>query len=200
MQIYADPRTALTMTTPLDDRCRFLATELLHAFGLPALGPMGGTDAPDAGSWLAGVETMLQLLQVPLDRCELYTGIGLTNTYNLFIPENLILDDDLYNRARYAFLDIPMDEDSLALDVIDAVGPGGHFLAQPHTRAHMRDAVVRAISQQIAADGQHYRDPVEVARERALDILDNYRPEPLPEAQQAELRRIVDAADREASG
>jgi len=200
MQIYADPRTALTMTTPLDDRCRFLATELLHAFGLPALGPMGGTDAPDAGSWLAGVETILQLLQVPLDGCELYTGIGLTNTYNLFIPENLILDDDLYHRARYAFLDIPMDEDALALDVIDAVGPGGHFLAQTHTRLHMRDAVVRAVSQQIAADGQHYRDPLEVARERALDILDNYRPKPLPEAQQAELRRIVDDADREARG
>ena len=45
MQIYADPRTALTMTTPLDDRCRFLGTELLHSFGLPALGAFGGTDA-----------------------------------------------------------------------------------------------------------------------------------------------------------
>src|SRR5664280_735368 len=157
-------------------------------------------DGIEAGSWLAGVETILQLLQVPLDGCELYTGIGLTNTYNLFIPENLILDDDLYHRARYAFLDIPMDEDALALDVIDAVGPGGHFLAQTHTRLHMRDAVVRAVSQQIAADGQHYRDPLEVARERALDILDNYRPKPLPEAQQAELRRIVDDADREARG
>ena len=72
-----------------------------------------------------------------------------------------------------------MDEESLALDVIDAVGPGGHFLAQPHTRRHMRDAVLRAVSQEIGPDGQHYRDPVEVARERALDILDNYRPEPL---------------------
>ena len=141
MQIYADPRTALTMTTPLDDRCRFLATELLHSFGIPALGPFGGTDAEAPGTWLAGVETMLQLLQVPLDGCELYTGIGLTNTYQLFTPENLILDDDLYHRARHAFLDIPMDEESLALDVIDAVGPGGHFLAQPHTRRHMRDAV-----------------------------------------------------------
>ena len=49
MQIYADPRTALTMTSPLDDRCRFLATELLHSFGLPALGAFGGTDAEGAG-------------------------------------------------------------------------------------------------------------------------------------------------------
>ncbi|HTX67564.1 MAG TPA: trimethylamine methyltransferase family protein, partial [Thermoleophilia bacterium] len=195
MQIYADPRTALTMTTPLDDRCRFLATELLHSFGIPALGPFGGTDAPAPGTWLAGVETILQLLQVPLDGCELYTGIGLTNTYQVFTPENLILDDDLYHRARYAFLDIPMDEESLALDVIDAVGPGGHFLAQPHTRRHMRDAVLRAVSQEIGPDGQHYRDPVEVARERALDILDNYRPEPLADGVRGELRAVVAAAD-----
>ncbi len=195
MQIYADPRTALTLTTPLDDRCRFLATALLHSFGLPALGPFGGTDAELPGTWLAGVETMLQLAQLPLDGCELYTGIGLTDTYQLFTPENLVLDDDLYHRARHLYLDIPMDEDELALDVIAAVGPGGHFLAQPHTRRHMRDAVLRAVNQEIAADGQHYRDPVEVARERALDILEHYEPEPLADDVRGELRGIVDAVD-----
>ena len=199
MQIYADPRTALTLTTPLDDRCRFLATELLHSFGIPALGPFGGIDAPEAGTWLSGVETILQLMQLPLDGCELYTGIGTLDTYNLFTVENLILDDDLYHRARHAFLDIPMDEESLALDVIDAVGPGGHFLAQPHTRRHMRDAVLRAVSQEIGPDGQHYRDPVEVARERGLDIVEHYRPEPLEQGVRDELRAIVGAADHRKS-
>ncbi len=200
MQIYADPRTALTMTSPLDDRGRFIPTELLHSFGLPALGAFGGTDAESSGTWLAGAETMLQLLQLPLDGCELYSGIGLTATYKLFSPENLILDDDLYHRARHAFLDIPMDEESLALDVIEAVGPGGHFLAQAHTRRHMREAVVRTVSQEIAEDGQHYRDPASVARERALDILEHYRPEPLPDDVRDELRRIVDAADMTVKG
>ncbi len=200
MQIYADPRSALTLTSPLDDRCRFLATEVLHSFGIPALGPFGGTDAAEPGTWLAGVETMLQLLQVPLDRCELYTGIGLYNTYQRFIPENMILDDDLYHRARHAFLDIPMDEESLALDVIDTVGPGGHFLGQPHTRRHMRDAVLRSVSQEIGPDGQHYRDPVEVARERALDILEHYRPQPLGDDIRDELRGIVQAADAAVRG
>ena len=142
MQIYADPRTALTMTTPLDDRCRFLATELLHSFGIPALGPFGGTDA--AGGRAPGSPASRPSCSCCRSRstgASSTPGIGLTNTYQLFTPENLILDDDLYHRARHAFLDIPMDEESLALDVIDAVGPGGHFLAQPHTRRHMRDAV-----------------------------------------------------------
>jgi trimethylamine---corrinoid protein Co-methyltransferase len=93
-----------------------------------------------------------------------------------------------------------MDDESLALDVIDAVGPGGHFLAQPHTRRHMRDAVLRAVSQELSADGQHYRAPLEVARERALDILEHYRPEPLAGGVRDELRAIVSAADAAVKG
>ena len=195
MSTYADPRTALTMTAPLDDRSRFLSTELLHAFGLPALGAFGGTDSARPGTWQGGVEQAVQLLQVPLDGCETFTGIGLHGTYQVFAPEDLILDDDLYHRARYAFLDIAMDEEAIALDTIAAVGPGGNFLGQAHTRRHMRDAVVRAVTQEIGADGRHYRDVLEVARERARDILEHYEPAPLGDDAQRELRRIVAAAE-----
>ena len=59
---------------------------------------------------------------------------------------------------------------------------------------------MRAVSQEIGPDGQHYRDPMEVARERALDILDNYRPEPLAGDVCGELRSIVDAADAAIKG
>jgi trimethylamine:corrinoid methyltransferase-like protein len=64
----------------------------------------------------------------------------------------------------------------------------------------MRDAVVRAVTQEIDADGQHYRDAREVARERALDILEHYEPEPLEDDAKGELRRIVDDADRKLRG
>jgi hypothetical protein len=42
-----------------------------------------------------------------------------------------------------------------------------------------------------------YQDPVEVAREKAAWILENHHPQPLMEAQQVELRRVIDAASRE---
>jgi hypothetical protein len=45
--------------------------------------------------------------------------------------------------------------------------------------------------------GGGYRDATEVAREKVQWILDNHRPEPLEEAQQAELARILHAAERE---
>jgi trimethylamine--corrinoid protein Co-methyltransferase len=195
MSSYADPRNALTLSAPLEDRCRFLSTELLHAFGLPSLGAFGGTDATEPGTWQHGVEQAAQLLQLPLDGCETYTGIGLHGTYTVFAPEDLILDDDLYHRARAAFRELAAGEEELALEAIAAVGPGGNFLAHTHTRRHMRDTVVRAITQQVAADGRHYREALEVARERAHDILEHYEPAPLGDDTRRELRRLVAAAD-----
>jgi hypothetical protein len=42
-----------------------------------------------------------------------------------------------------------------------------------------------------------YRDPIDVAREKTEWILQHHRPEPLEVAQQAELKRILQAAERE---
>lgn len=196
-QLYADPRTAAVITAPLDHRVLFLATEIVHHLGVPALGSFGGTDALLPGTWQAGVETLYSLMVAALDGCEMMTGIGLTATYDLFTPEGLLLDDDLYGRARHAFLDLPLDDEALAVDVIDAVGPGGHFLGEPHTRRHMAQAVVRSLAQVLAEDGS-YGDPVDVARERATDLLATYDPEPLAEDKARELRRIVAAAERDA--
>ena len=197
LPVHADPRTAALVTAPLNHRGLFLPTELVHHFGLPAMSGYAGTDDDLPGTWLAAAETAHTVMLAGLVGSELMTTIGLTNRYQLFTPEHMLLDDDLYHRAAHAFRDLELDDETLALDVIDAVGPGGHFLAQAHTREHMKETVERSLGQQIGPDGVHYRDPVEVARERGLAILEGYRPEPLNEDKQRELRRIVAAADAE---
>ena len=199
MSSYADPRSARDVSAPLDDPCRFLATELLHALGLPALGAYGGTDAtaPGPGSRRGGRPPAAAR---GAGRLRDRHGIGLIGTYQVFAPENMLLDDDLYHRARNAFLDVAMDDEALALEAIHAVGPGGTFLSSAHTRTHMRAAVVRSVTQELDADGRHYRDALDVARERAYDILKRYEPSPLGEHEQRELRRIVAAADETLRG
>jgi len=86
--------------------------------------------------------------------------------------------------------------DTFALDVIAKVKPGGHFLGQKHTRKHMRTAMKRTIVHQLDSSGK-YRDPVACAREKVAWILDNHHPEPPERAVQAELDRILRAADRQ---
>jgi trimethylamine--corrinoid protein Co-methyltransferase len=197
LPVHADPRTAALVTAPLDHRGLFLPTALVHHFGLPAMSGYAGTDDDLPGTWLAAAETAHTVMLAGLVGSELMTTIGLTNRYQLFTPEHIMLDDDLYHRAASAFRDLELDDETLALDVIDAVGPGGHFLGQAHTRRHMKATVERSIGQQIGPDGVHYRDPLEVAREQGVAILEGYQPEPLDEDKQRELRRIVAAADAE---
>jgi trimethylamine--corrinoid protein Co-methyltransferase len=92
-----------------------------------------------------------------------------------------------------------IEPETLALDVIESVGPGGHFLSQKHTRKHMRTSMVRGIIHQLDPMGQ-YRDPVEYAREKVTWILENHHPEPPSEDVQKEIDIILKSADKELKG
>jgi len=184
---------------PQDGRSRALGTELAHHWGVPAMSAACGTDSPAPGTWQAGVEEALDFVQAAQEGAELLPSIGLVNVYTLFYPEHIILGDDIYHRARYAIMDIDLDDEALALPAITEVGPGGHFLGHKHTRRHMREAVKPAITHQLGADGA-FRDPLEVAREKADWIWREYRPEPLDLAKAAELTKILAAADAELRG
>ena len=194
MHGWADPRSGNYVAYPLDARCRFAPVEIAHHWGMPSFGGAFGTDSLEPGTWQAAADVALDPLLIGMAGAEWVTGIGLNRSFTLLYPEAIILDDDLYHRARYAMKHMEISPETLALDVIHAVGPGGHFLAQKHTRKHMRTAMKPAITQQMDQSG-HYRDPLEVAREKVSWILDNYHPEPLEEAKKAELTRILAAAD-----
>jgi trimethylamine--corrinoid protein Co-methyltransferase len=91
---------------------------------------------------------------------------------------------------------VEISPETLAIDVIRAVGPGGHFLAQKHTRQHMRESLKRGVTHQLN-DLNEYIDPRDYARQRVKWILENHHPEPLELAQQQELTRLLAAAERE---
>jgi trimethylamine--corrinoid protein Co-methyltransferase len=196
MQAWADPRTAAYVGYPLDGRARYAPVEMAHHWGMPSLAACYGTDSPQPGTWQSAAEVALDPFLAALTSPEIVTGMGLVRTYTLLYPEAIILDDDIYQRARFALLDMEVTPETLALDVIANVGPAGHFLAEKHTRTYMRDAMVRGLTHQLGA-GSGYRDPVEVAREKVRWILDTHHPEPLGEREQAELTRILATADRE---
>jgi trimethylamine--corrinoid protein Co-methyltransferase len=193
MHGWADPRSGAYVPYPLDSRCRYGPVDMAHHWGMPAFGGAFGTESPQPGTWQAAADVALDPLLIGLSGAEWVTGIGLNRNFTLLHPESIILDDELYHRARYALAPTEINPETLAVDVIQDVGPGGHYLRQKHTRQHMRTAMVPGIAHQPGPDGK-YRDPLEVAREKVRWILDNHQPEPLEHAQQAELARILVAA------
>jgi trimethylamine--corrinoid protein Co-methyltransferase len=196
MQGWADPRSGNYVPYPVNANCRYATVDMAHHWGMPSFGGAFGTESNAPGTWQAAADVALDPVLISLAGAEWVTGIGLNRNFTLLYPEAIIMDDELYHRARYALMDTEVSSETLALDVIRNVGPGGHFLGQKHTRKHMRTAMKPGLAHQTGLDGK-YRDPVEVAREKVKWILDNYQPEPLDKAKQAELSKILAAADRE---
>ena len=196
LHAWADPRTAAYVGYPLDSRVRYAPVEMAHHWGMPALGGAFGTETADLADWRSAAEVATDPLLVGLAGAELVTGIGLRDTYTLLYPEAIILDDDLYHQARYNLMEMEVSQETLAIDVISKVKPGGHFLSQKHTRTHMRTAMVRGVIHQLDDLGK-YKDPVKYAREKITWIMDNHHPEPPPSEIQRELDRILQAADNE---
>jgi len=196
MQAWADPSSGRYVSYPLDARARYVPIEMAHHWGMPCMGACYGTDAIEAGTWQSGTEVALDAFMIGLTGVEWVTGLGLTQTYTRLFPESLLLDYDLYQKARYSLMTLDISDETLALDTVAAVGAGGHYLGQKHTRLHMPDAMKRGVCHQLGPDGK-YREAREYAVEHTKWILANHQPEPLDQARQAELDRILAAADRE---
>ncbi len=174
-----------------------VGVELAHAWGVPTLTGIFGTDAQVPG-WQSAAEAGTALLLGALCGAETSNGLGLVESCTLLYPEAILLDTDIYHRVRIDAAGLDTSREALALEVIKEVGPRGHFLKQRHTRDHMRQRRFSDLVAQPKAGGG-YRDPIEVAREKVDWILEHHQPEPLDEAKQAELKRILEAAERELS-
>jgi len=113
--------------------------QLGHHLGLPVRAGGGLTDShlPDMQ---AGIEAAMGLAAVA--RCGVdyvHHGSGIMSSFNAVSFEKFIIDDELVGMIRARNLPIVVDEETLALDVIDSVGPGGNFLLEAHTAGHCRD-------------------------------------------------------------
>ena len=63
---------------------------------------------------------------------------GIIESFNCMSYEKFVVDDEMCGMVKRIKRAIEVNPDSLALDVINAVGPGGHFLDKDHTLDHFR--------------------------------------------------------------
>ena len=196
LQAWVDPRSGTYLPYPVDSRNRYACVDVAHHWGMPSFGGAFGTESEGPGTWQAAADVALDPLLIGLAGCEWATGIGLNRTFTLLHPEGIILDDELYHKARYALAEEEINPETIALDVIDRVGPGGHYLSQKHTRKYLRETVKLGLCH-VPSEAGKYRNPVEVAREKFDWILENHDPEPLEDLKKAELVKILKSAEKD---
>jgi trimethylamine--corrinoid protein Co-methyltransferase len=115
----------------------------------------------------------------------------------LLIPEQIIFDDEIYHSHRILTQGLNINLNGLTLDIIKQVGPGGHFLAQKHTRSNLRERWIPRLTNPQSVNGDGPADIQMRARAELDRILDEHQPEPLDKTVQNELVSILEAADSE---
>jgi trimethylamine--corrinoid protein Co-methyltransferase len=114
------------------------ATDLARFYGLPSFAYAAVADAKlldEQWAAEAGITAVLGALsRATLLHDVGYIGSGMQSSY-----ETIVLGDELVGYARALLVEVGVDDESLALNEIDAVGPGGSHLGRDYTRQHHRD-------------------------------------------------------------
>ncbi|UCB44723.1 MAG: trimethylamine methyltransferase family protein [Spirochaetota bacterium] len=129
-------------------------------------------------------------------------GAGIVEGVMALSPAQLVIDDEIVKIARRLARGIEVNGDTLAVEVIERVGPRNHFLEDMHTLKHIRtgelmDTEIFDRCNRETWESMGKKDLVQKASEKAFEILKKHEVEPLPEDVSKELKDIVRKAEKE---
>jgi len=165
-------------------------------YGIPCRMGAGVSDAkvPDAQ---AGYEFTLNALPMALSGANMIFGAGGLETGLTFDYAKLIMDHECITNIKKLINGVTVDHESMVLDLIDEIGPGGTYLTHAHTFQRTRSQ-----SQAVVFDRKPRaqwlksakgRDICEMAYEKAKHILTHHTPFPLSENAQGTILDLVEA-------
>ncbi len=127
-------------------------------------------------------------------------GPGMLESGLTFDFGQLTLDCEFIRMIKHTIGGFVVDDESLAVDVIKAVGPVRDFMTEEHTLKHVRshskpEFIDRGGMEKWKAAGA--TDSYTRAVEKTRDILQNHKPEPLPDKMLADIRSIITETEEE---
>ncbi|MHC4395413.1 MAG: trimethylamine methyltransferase family protein [Planctomycetota bacterium] len=142
--IFGGVMTVLDMSTTiypygapeLHQLCAAL-TDIAHHYELPMFGTCGCSDAKRVDAQ-AGMEVGFSTLMATLNGQNLIHDIGFLESALITSYEMYVLGDEAIGMAKHIAGGVAVNHDTLAVDVIDAVGQKGDYLTQDHTLKFFR--------------------------------------------------------------
>ena len=159
---------------------------------LPYFGTAGCSDAklPDSQ---AAAEATLSCQSAALSGANLIHDCGLLDHGSLASPAYMVLVNEVLDMINQFVRGIKVDEETLAVDVIHSVGPGGHFMEEEHTLKYFRqvwysDLFDRSNNETwLEQGGRRFQERLQEQTRLKLE----HRPQALPEETTKELDKLA---------
>jgi trimethylamine--corrinoid protein Co-methyltransferase len=112
----------------------------------------------------------------------------------------LVLDNEVAQMVKHTVKGIPVNDETLAVDVIKEIGIGKDFLSHDSTYRHMRSLSAPLIFDRKMREDWEQAGRTDIyakATEKAREILETHIPEPLPDNVRKKIHMIVEKAEAE---
>ena len=127
-------------------------------------------------------------------------GLGMLEMGITFDLAQLVWDHEIAEMILHSMKGVPVNDMTLAVDVIKEMGIGKDYLSHPTTYEHMRSQsqaklMDRRMREDWEANGS--TDAYKRSHDKMIDILETYEPPKLPDDVLKTVRSIVKAAEGE---
>jgi trimethylamine--corrinoid protein Co-methyltransferase len=176
------------------------SVEIAKYYGL-TVDVMGVTTSAKTPGPQACYEVMMSGILPILAGADMVWGAGGLACLMTASLEELVIDDELIKAMLTTIRGVEVNDETLGLDVIKKVGPGGHYLAQKHTMDHFMkeqfipELIDRSGYAEWKKNGE--KSLVDRAREKVKKILKEHSVPPLDKDIQKELDNIIKRAEKE---
>ncbi len=196
-----DMKTALmAMGAPENNLALIAQAEVANSFNLPSWGLAGATDSKmlDAQS---GLESAFSILSQGLSGLNLIHDVGYMASGMACSLEQLVMGNEIVGMTKRFVEGITVTRETIARQIFEDVGPGGHFLAQKHTLDHFRQELwtSKLLNRQTIDAWKASGEPSMETRvkQEVRKISETHKPEPLSDKIVSELDRLKKEGERE---
>ena len=200
-----EPRTGVSVWGGVETGLAAAATvQIAHRYGLPVNVYGFSTNAWDMGLQ-NGFERALNALLPALAGADELSGIGEMGAGVASCLAQMVCDDEIAASVRRACRGLAVDDDALAVSIIEEVMDGPrNFLAQRHTVRYLRagEVLYGRLADRRTWDAWDRAGRVDMAdrsHAEAQRLLAEHQVAPLAEEQERELDAILEAAEKELS-
>jgi trimethylamine--corrinoid protein Co-methyltransferase len=192
----ADMQTgAYVSASPEHVLCIRYGARLAKFYGLPCRGGGGKSDAHFVSA-LSGFESMLTMLTTCQEKINIVVlSAGILDGVMAMSYEKFLLDLQIIAMAKRFVRGVHIDDETLALDAIHEVGPGGEFLTSSHTLKFCRYEKWPAVIDSSAAGLMNtHKDMMHWLQKKKNAILQAYRQPELADDLRSDMEKyLVDA-------
>jgi trimethylamine--corrinoid protein Co-methyltransferase len=191
---HMDMKTTVSVYgAPEFQLARVAVAEMGRFYQLPTWGYAGHSDSCVMDEQ-AAADAAFSVLVALLAGNNLVHDVGYLEAGLTTSPEMIVFTAEMISMMRCFMDGVSLDAESLALDVMDQVGPGGDFLTAKHTLRHFRELWQPTLFSRQRADNWIAEGSKRLGqrlKEKTVSIIEEHQPEPLPDNVREEIDYIL---------